>query len=363
MNRRHFLSLSAALPALAAISSLSRGAFAATTATTDKSPWRKFEVTTRVEIDETFGQAKLWLPLPQYLDTDYQRPLSNQWKGTDETKAGIYRDALYSAPIFFAEWDKPGSAVVEVTSQFITRNRAVDLKNPRAGGLASKEALAPYLAPTSHIPTDGIVRETALKITKNIHNPVKKARAIYDWVVENSFRDPKVRGCGIGDIKFMLETGNLGGKCADINALFTGLARASGIPARDVYGVRVADSAGFKSLGRSGDISKAQHCRAEFYAASIGWIPVDPADVRKAVLEENLSLTDPKIRALREKLFGAWEMNWLAYNTAGDFELLPSASGPINFFMYPQGEIASGKLDSLDPQNFRYKITSREIIA
>lgn len=64
-------------------------------------------------------------------------------------------------------------------------------------------------------------------------------------------------------IKAMLETGDLTGKCADLNALFVGLARASGRPARDVYGIRVADSRfGYKSLGKSGEITRAQHCRA-----------------------------------------------------------------------------------------------------
>jgi hypothetical protein len=134
---------------------------------------------------------------------------------------------------------------------------------------------------------------------------------IYEWIVENTFRDPKVRGCGVGDIRSMLETGNLGGKCADLNALFVGLARAVGVPARDVYGIRVADSAEFKTLGKSGDITKAQHCRAEFYSASLGWVPVDPADVRKVVLEERggIPLDDPTTRRARAKLFGQWEMN------------------------------------------------------
>ena len=40
----------------------------------------------------------------------------------------------------------------------------------------------------------------------------------------------------------MLESGDLGGKCADINSLYVGLARAAGLPARDFFGVRVADS-------------------------------------------------------------------------------------------------------------------------
>jgi hypothetical protein len=29
--------------------------------------------------------------------------------------------------------------------------------------------------------------------------------------------------------------------------------------------------------------------------------------------------------------------------------------------MYPQAETAEGRLDSLDPDNFKYEITSREI--
>jgi transglutaminase-like putative cysteine protease len=184
--------------------------------------------------------------------------------------------------------------------------------------------------------------------------------------VDNTFRDPKTRGCGLGDIKFMLESKNLGGKCADLNALYLGLARAAGVPARDVYGIRVANSAlGYKSLGKSGDITKAQHCRAEFYLAGHGWVPVDPADVRKVVLEEGggKPLQDPMVTAARRRLFGSWEMNWLAYNSAHDL-LLPGATrGKVAFFMYPQAETSEGRLDCLDPENFKYQISARELAA
>src|SRR4029078_2946503 len=121
------------------------------------------------------------------------------------------------------------------------------------------------------IPTDGIVLETSQQIVKGHATEVAKARAIYEWIVDNTFRDPKVKGCGLGDVKTMLETRYLGGKCADLNSLDGGLARAAGLPARDVYGVRCADSAEFKSLGKSGDISKAQHCRAAGQPNSHGW--------------------------------------------------------------------------------------------
>jgi hypothetical protein len=86
--------------------------------------------------------------------------------------------------------------------------------------------------------------------------------------------------------------------------------------------------------------------------------------VRKVVLEERtqpLTLNDPLVRSVRSKLFGAWEMNWLAFNTAGDI-VLPNAQQPkLTFFMYPQAEIAAGRLDSLDPDNFRYAISAKEI--
>jgi transglutaminase-like putative cysteine protease len=164
----------------------------------------------------------------------------------------------------------------------------------------------------------------------------------------------------------MLETGNLTGKCADLNALYVGLARAAGLPARDVYGVRLADSKfGYRSLGRSGDITKAQHCRAEVWLAGFGWAPVDPADVRKVVLEEKpgLTLADEVVVAARQTLFGAWEMNWLAYNFAHDLALPGSAEPKIPFLMYPQGENAAGRFDSLDAATFVYKLSSKEITA
>jgi transglutaminase-like putative cysteine protease len=276
----------------------------------------------------------------------------------------VVRDDKYGAGIFYAEWAAGEAAPVgELTMRFATRDRAVDFKQPPGGQPEDRAVLTKYLGGTSYIPTDGIVGKTSREITKGQSTDVDKARAIYEWIVDNTFRDPKVRGCGLGNIRAMLETGNLGGKCADLNALFVGLARAAGIPARDVYGVRVADSGEFKSLGKSGEITKAQHCRAECYVSGFGWVPVDPADVRKLVLEERggLPLTDPTVQRGRAKLFGAWEMNWLAFNYGADLKLPNATGGPVVFFMYPHAETAEGRRDSLDPDSFRYKMTSREL--
>jgi transglutaminase-like putative cysteine protease len=264
-----------------------------------------------------------------------------------------------------AEWPEGSEAVIEVVSRIATRDRAVDLTKPTALRLDPDEREL-YLRPTKFLPTDGIVKETSDKITANAANEITKVRRIYKWIVENTFRDPKTRGCGTGDIALMLRTGNLGGKCADLNGLFVALARAAGLPARDLYGVRVAASAfGYKSLGaNTADITGAQHCRAEVFLSGFGWVPMDPADVRKVMLEEppgNLSLDDPKVVAARETLFGAWETNWIAYNQGHDIAL-PGSKRQIGFLMYPQAETAAGLVDCLDANAFKYKITAREVI-
>jgi transglutaminase-like putative cysteine protease len=256
--------------------------------------------------------------------------------------------------------------LVTLINRVATRDFSVDLSQHTRSTPANEQNLDHFLQPTKLIPTDGIVKSTALKITSGCSSDREKAQAIYSWIVENTFRNPKTRGCGTGDIRFMLETGDLGGKCADLNALFVGLARAVEVPARDVYGIRVAKSnLGYKSLGpATPEITKAQHCRAEVYLGGYGWVPVDPADVRKVVLEEppgNRPLDDSLVSEARSRLFGAWEMNWMAYNFAHDVVLPGSKGAPVGYFMYPQAETDGGRIDPLDPDNFHYSIEAREI--
>ena len=327
------------------------------------SNWRTFEVVTRLEITDPTGQVEAWVPLPLMQKTAWFETLSNDIGGNAE-QAKVAVDPVYGAGMVHARFKKgEPQPVVEVTSRFRTRDRFVSMQPVAGSPAAPVQELALYLKPTDLMPTDGIVRETALKITKGEGTDVQKARALYEWVVESTERNPKTRGCGVGDIKAMLETGTLNGKCADLNALFVALARASGVPARDVYGIRVAASPrGYKSMGRAGDITKAQHCRAEFYAQGVGWVPVDPADVRKVILEEapGLTLADDRVKQARTMLWGGWEGNWLAYNTGHDIHLPGSSRAPVPFLMYPQAENAQGRLDSLDPETFKYRITSKE---
>lgn len=334
--------------------------------------WTTYEIITEINLESPNGAAQTWIPLPLVLDTDYFKTLGINSESTDpKAVLKIYETPDKQARMLWTQWDKSASThTVKVSTLVSTRNRHIEFSNPSPALTLSKEDRKFWTRSTKFLPTDGIVKTKMQECIANLPahaSDVEKAKAIYNWVVDNTRRDPKTRGCGQGDVKLMLETNNLGGKCADINAVFVALARSVGLPARDVYGIRIADSArGYNSLGKAGDITKAQHCRAEFYATGYGWVSVDPADVRKVILEETggLAVSDPKVVAIRDYLFGNWEMNWMAYNYDHDITLPGSAlgnQGDIPFMMYPQAENKEGRFDALDPDNFKYKITSRRI--
>src|SRR3974390_1323621 len=327
--------------------------------------WRTFEVTTRVEVLKPAGETKVWLPAALVQNTPFQKTTSNRFIA-DGGKARLVESNPNALGIVVATFPPEAKPILTLSRQVSLRNYSVDLSAPGNERPASKAELQYYLQSTKHIPTDGIVKAKAIEITKGVATDVEKACAIYEWIVDNTFRDPKVRGCGRGDIRVLLETGYLGGKCADLNALYVGLARAAGLPARDVYGIRVAKSElGYKSLGVATDhVSKTQHCRAEVYLNQYGWVPVDPADVRKVVLEEppgNLKLDDDMVSKARTRLFGSWEMNWMAYNYGHDVALPGSAGQPLVYFMYPQAETSEGRVDPFDPDNFKYEITAKQV--
>src|SRR5271166_4800295 len=327
--------------------------------------WRTFQVTTHIEVLKPSGTTRVWVPASLIRETPFQKTLSNTFNCEGGTAKLIETEAD-ALGIIAAEFPAGVKPILTVTSRIATKDYAVDLTTRSKAQKEDRAELEHFLRPTKLLPTDGIVKATASEITKGATTDLEKARVIYDWIVDNTFRNPKTRGCGIGDIRFMLESKDLGGKCADLNALYVGLARAAGLPARDVYGIRVAKSElGYKSLGASSEkVTKAQHCRAEVYLARFGWVPVDPADVRKVVLEEspgNRPLSDEMVTSARRRLFGSWEMNWMAYNFAQDVELPGSSGTTLPFLMYPQAQTAEGRLDSLDPDNFKYEITAREL--
>lgn len=311
--------------------------------------WRTWEITTTV--NTRAGRAtRFWLPLPLNQDTLYQRTLGHSWGGNPE-QAAMRRLPDGDLEVFHCEWKENGEGRLRFTTQVTTADRHFDITK-RTIPPDREDILRRNLQASRLIPNDGLAHQLGERIVGRIKDPVAQAKAVYDWVVDNAIYDPVLPGCGGGDVRKQLISGQYGGRSADINGLFVAICRAIGIPARCVYGLRVGPSRLFRSLGlATPDATRGQHVRAEFYIPGYGWIPVDPSDVRRAIAMEVLSERDSKLMALRRVLFGVWEMNWVAFNVGVDLTL-PGQQNALPFLALPQSE---------GDEELSYAISARQI--
>lgn len=291
-------------------------------------------------------EAKLWIPYPL---SDNDQLIADIAVSGDYAHSAVYSDRKYSTPILYASWDKGAASRKLVLTFHATRKEVVKRDFPSKEGAWEPKDYALYLAPTSLGPIDGPVKALADTITTGKTGVYDKAKAIYDWICENMYRDPDTRGCGPGDVCLLLNTP--GGKCTDIHSVFVALCRAAGVPAREIFGIRLGKKA-------TEDITKWQHCWAEFFLPGYGWVPVDPADVRKMMLTEKLTLADQKTKEYREYFWGGWDAFRVKLAVGRDLQLNPPQAGkPLNTFGYPYAEIGGIALDWLEPDTFKYTIS------
>ena len=294
-------------------------------------------------------EAKLWIPYPV---TDRHQKVSDIKVSGDFASSGVYTDSTYGTPILYAQWP------VTAKSRKLSFSFAVDRQEIRQTNLPTTEPAwnradyAEFLKPTSLGPNDGEVKKLADSITKGKKTVLAKARAIYDWCCSNMYRDPNTVGCGKGDVCALLQ--KPGGKCTDISSVYIALCRAAGVPAREVFSVRLGKKA-------EEDITTYQHCWAEFFLPGYGWVTADPADVRKAMLVEKLELKDAKAKEYREFFWGGIDAYRVVLASGRDILLNPPQAGaPLNTFGYPYAEVGGKAIDYYQPKNFIYRYGFKE---
>jgi transglutaminase-like putative cysteine protease len=303
-----------------------------------------FDITIRT--NESAETVRLWLPYP--VSNKNQR-IENVTIIGNYDYNGIYREGIYGNMILYAEWEKP-EGFPNLNLSFDVWRTEIFFKNfPDAEGEIPIE-MEEFLKPTNLAPTTGIVKEVADEVTKDKTTILSKATAIYDYVVEHGQRDPNLNFCGTGEVCVLLQ--NLHGKCVDFSSVFVALSRTAGVPAREILGTRIS---------KNGDITGAYHCRAEFYLPNYGWVPVDPSDVAKLMLNENLDINDSKIIDARDYFFGAQTETYIDLSTGRDVVLNPmQEEGPLNYFMYPYAEVNGVPLDFISQDYLKYIVTFQE---
>ena len=302
-------------------------------------------VTPAVEAEA--AELKLWIPYPL---SDESQTISDVTITGNHSTSGIYRDPASEAVYLYATWPKrPETPSLTLSFHITQTDRSQTIGDDT--GAPFPVDVAKYLESTPFVPSDSMeMKRIAGVATQGKSGTLEKARGVYDWVVDNTFRDPAVKGCGLADPSRTLNACKGGGKCADLSAVFVTIARAAGIPARDVYGLRL-------STPKEGDITSAFHCWAEFYLPDTGWVMVDPADVRKMMLVHNLELKDA----------GEWREFFWAGDNLFRVTLEKDARGvvfqgdttrtPLNYFMYPQATVDGNPLDRFDAKAFSYNVT------
>jgi transglutaminase-like putative cysteine protease len=306
-----------------------------------------------VEVDlskqEQGKETRLWIP---YAVSDKNQSVTDVKVRGDYASSAVYTDKVNGTPILYASWDK-NAASRKLVYSFQVEREEIKLRDlPTSEPSWNRNDYAEYLTPTSMGPTDGEVKKLADSITKGKVTVLDKAKAIYDWTCENMYRDPATRGCGKGDVCELLR--RPGGKCTDISSVYIALARAAGVPARESFGIRLGKKA-------QEDITGWQHCWAEFFLPGYGWVPVDPADVRKAMLVEKLELKDAKTRHYRDYFWAGIDAYRVKIASGRDIVLNPPQAGaPLNTFGYPYAEVGGQVIDWYEPGTFTYKITYTE---
>ncbi|MGB0083871.1 MAG: transglutaminase-like domain-containing protein [Rhodomicrobiaceae bacterium] len=362
MDRRRFLKLGGAFAGAALIS---LRAHAQERFITEQGPWRKFDITTKIAFSEAKGKVQAWVPVPSVNEDDWSKALGSGWK-TNAKVAKLEHDEASGADFVYFEWPE-GEPIrtAEISSQASTRNRVTHFTKPGKPKPLSDDERRRYTQPTSLMPHDAQLRETAAEITGNAKTDLGKAKAIYEWIVDT-------KRCGLGGHASQLGSWASGPPanpdCTFLNTLYVGLARVSGLPAREIFGVRVAPSQfGYQSLGaRPEDVTSKTHGWAEVWLEDYGWVPVDPGDVRRIVNDEppgNLQVTDAKVVAARVTLFGACEANWVPYNMATDLVLPHSDGVSVPYLFRPLAWTAAGLSRDRDQPGFTYKVTAKELPA
>jgi hypothetical protein len=166
MNRREFLTYSSAAAIATSLSRVDR-AFAL-----DPMPagWRTFEVITRVEVVKPSGNTRVWLPAALLGTAPFQKTRSNDFKAEGGT-VKLVENKADALGIVVAEFPAGVRPAITLTSRIATRNYQVDLAKPSGAGKEKYPGTEYFLRPTKLMPTDGIVKQTAVVRKNSIRLP------------------------------------------------------------------------------------------------------------------------------------------------------------------------------------------------
>ncbi|MCI0379830.1 MAG: transglutaminase domain-containing protein [Gemmataceae bacterium] len=331
---------------------------------------RSFAVKHELGINVPKGakQVRIWFAIPQ----DTKAQMTEEFTVVSPSKGFEKVQDSEGNQFLFLDVKEPKADKLNVLTTFtLTRsevNAPADASKSRPLTPAERLKLAAYLKANKHVVINDEIRQLARKIVGEEDNPVRAARKIYDWVLDNIeywVKEPsKLRASKVGSTTHCLTTGT--GNCTDFHSLFASLARAAGIPTQIVYGSL------FKPELDGKNIDQSYHCWIEFYAPNIGWIPLDVAvaDIFAGKIrlnETNKTLVsrttatgyDGPNPKMVDYYFGNLEARRVTWSRGRDLILTPPQKGaPVNAIPVAYIEVDGEELSSA---NWTRLLTFREL--
>lgn len=268
--------------------------------------------------------ARIWLVVPR---EDPAQKIG-KIRLTGPGKGSVVHGGTEGNRYAYFEVENPESTLT-VAAEFTVKRREVHtpLRLTAVRPIADEDRarLKAELEPNRYVPVGGKYQEMARQIVGDESNTVLQAKKLFDWVlgtVEYWVKDPqhlKASANGESDYCLATKTGN----CSDFHSLYTSLARSIGIPTRMVYGslfqgenTPVPNKASLDGKDTDG----SYHCWVEFYAAGLGWVPLDVA------LADLLPA-----REQQEWYFGNLDARRVTWSYGRDLTLAPKQeAGPVN---------------------------------
>ncbi len=279
----------------------------------ERVPTRTIELTTLVTIPPRDQTARVWVPVP------VQSPVQSVMELAVQAPTGwtIEREPVYGNRFLYAELPPSAKAI---TLRWTAVVKRTEWYRPERNHTSAAQ-LAQYKQAVPLVPVGGpVLGPRAAAILAGV-GPATEARGrrMFEHVRETMRYDQSGTGWGRGDAVYACEAGQ--GNCTDFHALFNGLARTAGIPARFTMGLSLP-------AATSGDIA-GYHCWTAIWVDGRGWVPLD------------ISESDRHPDRPVSDYYGRLDPDRIAISRGRDLVLAPPQAGPrLNYAWDPYVEVA-----------------------
>lgn len=304
---------------------------------------RRIELEYAVTIPaELSKKGKLDVFIPLAIPNEQQSILSRQIE--TDIVGTIGTEKKYGNEYWHAQVDQLISVNRKITVRYQVERklRQTDfhkISDTRIPTADTQSEILGFLNPDSRVPTSGRIIDAMLKdIPATLNDtPIKRVRAVYDFVIENMEYKKVGSGWGQGDTYWACSMKY--GNCTDFHALFISLARALKVPTRFEIGFPIP-------LDYPNGKVEGYHCWASVYLPQLGWMPVDASEAKKNPI-------------MKELFFGNQPADRIGFTIGRDLVLDENQlAGPLNFFIYPHAEVNGEKVGPI-PLEINYKEVGR----